>query len=179
MLCRSQPIYTGRTFFTRVQAAGQGSCNASRPRTRSDGCRGSRKKPCCGRRHRAPARFFAAQEAVRGSSQYRRTSYTKFPAFWLALLSVPLRLVQLEIALAGCRHHLIETQGLRGARISIDHIVSCNDSCSQGRVQLSQDTTSSARLHCWHVVEQQRKQRKRRITPPTRSTTIKCAASSS
>ena len=64
-----------------------------------------------------PHDFFAAQEAVRGSSQYRRTSYTKFPAFWLALLSVPLRLVQLEIALAGCRHHLIETQDLRGARI--------------------------------------------------------------
>ena len=168
MLCRSQPIYTGRTFFTRVQAAGQGSCNASRPRTRSDGCRGSRKRPCCGRRHRAPARFFAAQEAVRGSSQYRRTSYTKFPAFWLALLSVPLRLVQLEIALAGCRHHLIETQDLRGARISIDHIVSCNDSCSHSSHKSPQPLQGCTLLA-----------RRRAVTLRYRRATQKCAACSS
>ena len=38
-------FYTGRAFFTRVQAAGQSSCTASRLRTRSVGSRGSRKKP--------------------------------------------------------------------------------------------------------------------------------------
>jgi len=49
---------------------------------------------------------------------------------------------------AGCHRRPHETLGLAWSTYFNRSYSGCNDSCSQGRVQLSQATTSSARLHC-------------------------------